>query len=59
MIHEMRKREYLFTEIKTMKLYVGTWNLNGEKLTEELDISNWLLPFEKETFQPDIVVIGF
>lgn len=54
----MRKREDLYTEIKSMKLYVGTWNLGGARPYESVDLSSWLLAF-KDNFIPDIVVVGF
>lgn len=54
----MRKREDLFTEIKSIKLYIGTWNLAGAKPYETVDLSSWLLAF-KDNFIPDIVVVGF
>lgn len=41
-----------------MKLFVGTFNIGGSKLTEYVDLSSWLLPF-KESFMPDILVLGF
>ena len=54
----MRKREDLYTEIKGVKLYIGTWNLAGAKPYETVDLSSWLLAF-KDNFIPDIVVVGF
>ena len=33
-VNEMKKREDLFTDIKTLKLYIGTWNLGGVKVYE-------------------------
>lgn len=56
--NEMRKREDIFTEIKSIKLYIGTWNLAGAKPYETVDLSSWLLAF-KDNFIPDIVVVGF
>jgi len=55
---ELKRREDLFTEIQTLKLYVGNWNLGGVRTYDSIDISQWLLPF-KETFIPDILVVGF
>ncbi len=55
---EMRKREDLYTEIKGIKLFIGTWNLAGSKPYENVDLSTWLCSF-KENFIPDIVVVGF
>ncbi len=54
----MRKREDLYTEIKTLKLFIGTWNLSGSKSYDHIDLSSWLLPF-KDHFIPDILIIGF
>lgn len=55
---ELKKREDLFTEIQTLKLYVGTWNLGGMRPYDSVDLSSWLFPFQ-ETFMPDIVMLGF
>lgn len=55
---ELKKREDLFTEIQTLKLYVGTWNLCGVRPYESVDLTTWLFPF-KEDFMPDIVIVGF
>ena len=48
---EMRKREDLFTEIKNVKLYVGTWNLGGAKTYDDIDLTSWLFAF-KDHFIP-------
>jgi hypothetical protein len=48
---EMRKREDLFTEIKNVKLYIGTWNLGGCKNYDSVDLSSWLFAF-KDHFIP-------
>jgi hypothetical protein len=29
--NEMKKREDLFSEIKNIRLFVGSWNLGGQK----------------------------
>jgi hypothetical protein len=54
----MKKREDLYTEIKNIKLYVGTYNVGGVRTYDSVDLSSWLLPF-KENFIPDIYVVGF
>ena len=36
---EMRKREDLYTEIETVKVFVGTWNLGGIKPYETQDLT--------------------
>jgi hypothetical protein len=48
---EMKKRVDLFTDIESLKLLVGTWNLGGVRPYEKVDLSKWLLPF-KENFLP-------
>ena len=48
---ELKKRQDLFTEIQSVKLYVGTWNLGGVKPYESVDLSSWLFPFN-ENFIP-------
>ena len=57
LFQELRKRIDLFTEIKKVNLYVGTYNVGGVRPYESVDISSWLLPF-KNTFIPDIYVVG-
>lgn len=58
LISELKKREDLFTEVKNIKLYVGTWNLGGVKPYEPVDLTPWLFPFQKN-YIPDILVLGF
>lgn len=58
MISELKRREDLYTEVKNMKVFVGSWNLGGVKPYENFDLGSWLLPFN-ENFIPDIAVIGF
>jgi hypothetical protein len=59
----MKKREDLYSEIKNLRLFVGTWNLGGFPAPIDSDrpdhqISKWLFPFQ-EDMTADILVIGF
>ena len=47
MIGELKKREDLFTEVKNIKMFIGTWNLGGARPYESVDLSPWLFPFQK------------
>jgi hypothetical protein len=60
---EMKKREDLYSEIKNLRLFVGTWNLGGFPAPIDSDrpdhqISKWLFPFQQD-MTADILVIGF
>ena len=55
---EMQKRQDDYTDLKTLNLFTGTWNLGGVKPYSTVDISSWLFPIQ-ESFIPDIVVLGF
>jgi hypothetical protein len=59
----MKKREDLYSEIKNVRLFVGTWNLGGNSapkgaVREDHQISKWLFPFE-QNITADILVLGF
>ncbi|QSL66603.1 hypothetical protein MERGE_000985 [Pneumocystis wakefieldiae] len=47
---ELEKRVNEFSTIKNISIFIGTFNLNGKKRTD--DLSSWLFP-------NDLVVIGF
>lgn len=55
---ELKQREDEFTEIKNIKIQIGSWNLGGVRPYESVDLAPWLHSFETN-FIPDIVVIGF
>jgi hypothetical protein len=60
---EMKKREDIYSEIKNLRLFVGTWNLGGFPAPIDSDrpdhqISKWLFPFQQD-MTADILVIGF
>jgi hypothetical protein len=60
---EMKKREDLYSEIKNLRLFVGTWNLGGfpapiDSERPDHQISKWLFPFQ-QNMSADILVIGF
>ncbi len=54
---ELKKRQDSYTDTDTVSLFVGTWNLNGVKPYESIDISAWIFPID-ESFIPDLVVVG-
>jgi hypothetical protein len=41
---ELEKRHEEYTDINTVNLFVGTWNIGGVKPYESVDISSWLFP---------------
>jgi phosphatidylinositol-bisphosphatase len=51
----LRQQESDFSTFESMKIYVGTWNVNGKSPTE--DIGPWLL--QKQDDMPDIFALGF
>ncbi|KAJ3286688.1 hypothetical protein HK104_008910 [Borealophlyctis nickersoniae] len=52
---EMRAREARFVEYKSQKIFVGTWNINGQAATESL--VPWLQTTSEE--KPAIYALGF
>jgi hypothetical protein len=55
---EMQKRQGEYTDLASLNLFVGTWNLGGVKPYSTVDISSWLFPIQ-DSFIPDIVILGF
>ncbi|PLB54305.1 DNase I-like protein [Aspergillus steynii IBT 23096] len=51
-----RASEYSFT--KSIKIWTGTFNVNGRHLGTDVDLTPWLLP-ELETNDPMIFAVGF
>ena len=51
----MTEHEREFTERKNIDVFVGTWNVNGKKVGE--DLTPWLIPNRGK--RPDVYVIGF
>ena len=41
---EMQRRQDEYTELKTINLFTGTWNLGGVRPYSTVDISSWLFP---------------
>ena len=39
-------------------MFVGTWNVGGEKLKEDLSLYDWLLPKNDMKDTPDMYIIG-
>ncbi|EJT72835.1 synaptojanin 2 [Gaeumannomyces tritici R3-111a-1] len=56
---ELSKRNAQFSTSKTIKILVGTFNLNGRTEGIQDDLSAWLRPPELGSDQPDIVAVGF
>ncbi|CDR46242.1 CYFA0S22e01640g1_1 [Cyberlindnera fabianii] len=52
---ELTKRKKEYSSSRTIKLFAGTFNVNGEAI-DDLDISSWIYPYDDETY--DVVVIG-
>lgn len=52
---ELEKRVNEFSITKNISIFVGTFNLNGKKRTE--DLSSWIFPNGRE-YKSDLVVIG-
>ncbi|KAJ3193294.1 hypothetical protein HK101_005090 [Irineochytrium annulatum] len=52
---QLRQRESAFASFDTMRLFVGTWNVNGNDVTE--DLLPWLRTAAGE--DPDLFVLGF
>lgn len=50
----MNEREVEFTDIKKLKIFVGTWNTNGQ--SPPISIAQWL---QVDPDPPDIYAIGF
>jgi len=48
---ELKKRQDDYTDTDTVTLFAGTWNLNGVKPYESVDISSWIFPIQ-ESFIP-------
>lgn len=53
---EMRAREAQFTTYDQIRLFVGTWNVNGKYATQTL--SPWLQT-EDDSEEPDFYILGF
>lgn len=52
------RRETEFSEPKQLRIFTGSWNVNGKSLSE--DISSWIFRgMRTEADIPDIYVIGF
>lgn len=54
---ELKRREGEFSSVRGIKIFSGTFNLNGVMSTD--DLSNWLFPRAGGTETPDVVLVGF
>lgn len=56
---ELGKRSDEFTSVRSINVWVGTFNLNGRTDGIETDLSPWLFPPAMGSTLPDIYVVGF
>lgn len=56
---ELSRRSAEFSSTENIRIWVGTFNLNGRTEGAEEDLSAWLCPEELGDTQPEIVVVGF
>jgi len=57
---ELNKRSIEFSSNDTIRLWVGTFNLNGRTNGIDSDLSSWLCPSVDPSQQnPELVVVGF
>ncbi|KEY67527.1 hypothetical protein S7711_02446 [Stachybotrys chartarum IBT 7711] len=56
---ELGKRSDEFTSVRSINIWVGTFNLNGRTDGIETDLSPWLSPPAMGSTLPDIYVVGF
>jgi phosphatidylinositol-bisphosphatase len=51
----MKERQHEYTQLQTLRVYCGTWNVNGQ--SAQCDLNPWLSPINETP--PDIYAIGF
>eukprot|EP00177_Eucheuma_denticulatum_P001187 GFKZ01002147.1.p1 GENE.GFKZ01002147.1~~GFKZ01002147.1.p1 ORF type:complete len:857 (+),score=86.81 GFKZ01002147.1:17-2587(+) len=56
---EMGKNRSLFTSEKPLRLFAGTWNVNGRPPDPNADFAKWLFPAEHASDPFDIYMLGF
>lgn len=57
---ELSKKTSKYRSFKTIKIWCGTFNLNGRNISTEYDLSPWLFPSLDHTQEsPEIVATGF
>ncbi|ROW11528.1 hypothetical protein VMCG_01121 [Cytospora schulzeri] len=56
---ELKKRTAEYSSTENIRIWVGTFNLNGRTEGAQEDLSAWLCPEEMGDTQPEIVVVGF
>lgn len=54
---ELNKKKGEFSSTREIKIFAGTFNLNGKLSTH--DLSNWLFPPSGGENNPDVVLVGF
>lgn len=56
---EMRKNRKAFTNDKELRLFTGTWNVNGRPPEPDAELGKWLFPSSKEDPRPfDVYMLG-
>ncbi|KAL9639883.1 MAG: hypothetical protein Q9164_000631 [Protoblastenia rupestris] len=55
---ELNRRLNEYSTSNTIKIWVGTFNLNGKDVGVQQDLTPWLCP-EEEGRKPEIVAVGF
>lgn len=55
---EMGKNRSLYTREKNLKLFTGTWNVNGKSPQPEADFAKWLFPHGRNNEPFDIYMLG-
>lgn len=56
---ELGKRADEFTSSKTIKMWVGTFNLNGKEDGTDEDLTPWLFPSTMDVIEPEVYAVGF
>ncbi|KAK1754965.1 SacI homology domain-containing protein [Echria macrotheca] len=56
---ELQRRSSEFSTTEKIRIWVGTFNLNGRTEGIDEDLSPWLCPAELGHIQPEIVAVGF
>lgn len=55
---EMGKNRSYYTREKPLKLFSGTWNVNGKSPQPEADFSKWLYPYGRDADPFDVYMLG-
>lgn len=58
-INEMGKSRSMFTREKPIRLFTGTWNVNGRSPQPNAKIDTWLFPVGRNAQPFDVYLLGF